>query len=310
MKLSEYLMAKALQHDDFELTKIAYDIYATEDDSDMLTKEAIAPILGGLARVGSGLLKNKIIKNTAISAGVGAVSGAANAGEGNRLSGALKGGLVGGALGGATTAGFGVAKAMRNGATLSQGMASQARGVGRSFESIGKNYRKGFATAEQAANKAAKGAPKPNQTKPQPQPQPQAQPQPSASTTFQPSNLSSQLHSQTSTTALPSGKKFYQQNVSDLYNVGKDRVQNMLAAGTSAVKNVGNQVMGHVKSLAEVGKDTVQRGLDSWKRFARGEQVPLRNTLKSAQPIQGMLQSTAPNTPNLQSFNVQYAGGM
>ena len=46
MKLSEYLMAKALQHDNFELTKIAHDIYATEDDSDMLTKEAIAPILG------------------------------------------------------------------------------------------------------------------------------------------------------------------------------------------------------------------------------------------------------------------------
>ena len=157
MKLSEYLMAKALQHDDFELTKMAQDLYGTNEDIAILIKEAaIMPILGGLARAGSSLLRNNIIKNTAISTGVGAVAGAATAEKGNRLSGALKGGLVGGALGSGATVGAGVLKAKAGGMTIGAGFKQQFAGLKNTFGGLGRHYQKGSADmAKKMADAAA-----------------------------------------------------------------------------------------------------------------------------------------------------------
>lgn len=73
------------------------------------------PLLTGLLAGGKALLNNTTIRNAAIGAGVGAIGGAMNAGEGNRMSGALKGGLVGGAIGGVGTMGVGVAKGVQHG---------------------------------------------------------------------------------------------------------------------------------------------------------------------------------------------------
>ncbi len=46
-----------------------------------------------------GLLLNSVPRSALGGAAVGAISGAATAGEGNRMRGAVKGGLIGGALG-------------------------------------------------------------------------------------------------------------------------------------------------------------------------------------------------------------------
>ena len=110
MKASEFIMAKALEHDDFQLTKIAQELYNTDRDIEyVMTKEA-GPIMAGMLAAGKQLLKSNVVRNAAIGAGTGAISGAINAGEGNRISGALKGGLIGGAVGGIGTAGLNVAK--------------------------------------------------------------------------------------------------------------------------------------------------------------------------------------------------------
>ena len=122
MKASEYLLAKAIENNDFELSKLASEIKDTDQDIEFLTKEA--SIFKGLLTAGKGLMSNNTVRNAAIGTGVGAVAGAATAEKGNRLSGALKGSLVGGALGGGVTAGkniFNTAKEMQ--------LASQAAGA-------------------------------------------------------------------------------------------------------------------------------------------------------------------------------------
>lgn len=158
MKLSEYLMAKALQHDNFELTKMAQNLHGTNEDVDVMVKEAVAPMLGGLVRAGSSLLKNRIIKNTAISTGVGAAAGAMTAEKGQRLSGALKGGMLGTALGAGGTVGSNLLKATSKGATVTQSLSSQFSGLKNTFANLGKNYQKGVATAQQAATEVGKSA--------------------------------------------------------------------------------------------------------------------------------------------------------
>ena len=122
MKASEYLLAKAIENNDFELSKLASEIKDTDQDIEFLTKEA--SIFKGLLTAGKGLMSNNTVRNAAIGTGVGAVVGNATAEKGNRLSGALKGSLVGGALGGGVTAGkniFNTAKEMQ--------LASQAAGA-------------------------------------------------------------------------------------------------------------------------------------------------------------------------------------
>lgn len=122
MKASEYLLAKAIENNDFELSKLASEIKDTDQDIEFLTKEA--SIFKGLLTAGKGLMSNNTVRNAAIGTGVGAIAGAATAEKGNRLSGALKGSLVGGALGGGVTAGkniFNTAKEMQ--------LASQAAGA-------------------------------------------------------------------------------------------------------------------------------------------------------------------------------------
>lgn len=54
-----------------------------------------------LSSTWGGLAAKHIIGKTVGGAGIGAITGAASANPGERMSGALKGGLVGGALGGA-----------------------------------------------------------------------------------------------------------------------------------------------------------------------------------------------------------------
>lgn len=122
MKASEYLLAKAIENNDFELSKLASEIKDTDQDIEFLTKEA--SIFKGLLTAGKGLMSNNTVRNAAIGTGVGAIAGAATAEKGNRLSGALKGSLAGGALGGGVTAGkniFNTAKEMQ--------LASQAAGA-------------------------------------------------------------------------------------------------------------------------------------------------------------------------------------
>lgn len=65
--------------------------------------EKKAGLLDTAMYAGKLLMKSKAVRNAAIGAGIGALGGAATAGEGNRLSGALKGGLLGGLAGGAGT---------------------------------------------------------------------------------------------------------------------------------------------------------------------------------------------------------------
>jgi dihydroxyacetone kinase DhaKLM complex PTS-EIIA-like component DhaM len=106
MRISEFIMTKALQLDDFRLTKIAQELYDTEADKEYVLKEA-GLLDGGLMAAGKALLANKttgaIVRNAGVAAVGGAVAGAANADEGNRISGALKGGILGGVVGGAGT---------------------------------------------------------------------------------------------------------------------------------------------------------------------------------------------------------------
>lgn len=108
MKASEYIMAKALQYDDFRLTKIAQELYGTEADVDYIDKNA--GLASGLLAAGSQLLKSNVVRNAAIGAGTGAISGAISAPSGQGLSGAVKGGLIGAVAGGIGTAGLNVAR--------------------------------------------------------------------------------------------------------------------------------------------------------------------------------------------------------
>lgn len=59
----------------------------------------------GLLAAGKYAMGNKVIRNAAIGAGIGAVGGAIKGGEGNRMSGAIKGGLLGSVVGGGGTYG-------------------------------------------------------------------------------------------------------------------------------------------------------------------------------------------------------------
>jgi len=68
-----------------------------------LALEKQAGLWDSAAKFGAGLMKNNVIKNTAIGAGTGAAAGFVTAQPGEGLSGALKGAGVGGALGGGAT---------------------------------------------------------------------------------------------------------------------------------------------------------------------------------------------------------------
>ena len=122
MKASEYLLAKAIENNDFELSKLASEIKDTDQDIEFLTKEA--SIFKGLLTAGKGLMSNNTVRNAAIGTGVGAIAGATTAEKGNRLSGALKGSLVGGALGGGVTAGKNIFNNLKE-----MQLASQAAGA-------------------------------------------------------------------------------------------------------------------------------------------------------------------------------------
>lgn len=104
MKASQFIMAKGLINENEDLIKYAEAIEGTEYDIEFMTKEA-APLFAALKAGGKMLMTNNVIRNAAIGTGVGAVAGAANAQEGQRMSGALKGGLIGAAVGGLGTAG-------------------------------------------------------------------------------------------------------------------------------------------------------------------------------------------------------------
>jgi hypothetical protein len=132
MKASEFLMAKALEHDDFRLTKIASELHETENDFEyVMTKEA-GPIFSTLLSAGSQLLKNKVVRNAAIGAGVGAVAGAAKAQPGDRLNGALKGAALGGAINGIATGATNVYAAMKANPGMRLGDA-----IGREVNAVG-----------------------------------------------------------------------------------------------------------------------------------------------------------------------------
>ena len=137
MKISEFIMAKALEYDDFSLTKIAQELYETENDKEYMDKEgAIGSVL---LSAGKALLGNNTVRNAVIGMGTGAVSGAVNAGEGNRLSGALKGAAIGGAVGGLATGGMNVAKTMKAnpGSTFMQAAKQEVGAVGSSLKTFG-----------------------------------------------------------------------------------------------------------------------------------------------------------------------------
>jgi hypothetical protein len=128
MKASEFLMAKALEHDDFQLTKIAQDLYGTEEDIDYIDKEA--GIASGLLAAGSQLLKSNVIRNAAIGAGVGSLTGAASAQSGNRLAGAFKGGLIGAVTGGIGSASTNILKTMKTpGVTFNRALAQEGNNI-------------------------------------------------------------------------------------------------------------------------------------------------------------------------------------
>ena len=132
MKASEFIMAKALEHDDFRLTKIAQELYETENDIEYITKEA-GPVLGSLISAGKSLLGNSnVLKQTLMTAGVGAGIGALEAKDGERMSGAMKGGLMGGVLGGVGTLGKNISTAMAKNpkTTFTNALTDEFRGIG------------------------------------------------------------------------------------------------------------------------------------------------------------------------------------
>lgn len=113
MKSSEFIMAKALEYDNFELTKIAHELYGTDKDIDFLTKEAANPLFTGLLSAGRKLLQNNVTRNALIGSGVGAVMGGSNAEQGNKIKSTLKGALLGGTIGGVGTYASNVNKLMK-----------------------------------------------------------------------------------------------------------------------------------------------------------------------------------------------------
>lgn len=141
MKASEFLMAKALEYDDFSLTKIAQELYESDADFEYI-KEA-GMIGSTLLSAGKNLLSNNVVKNTAIGMGTGAIAGAAAGGEGNRLSGALKGAALGGAAGGLVTGGMNVRNMMKStpGLGLGKAIGAEAGIVGQSFKDFGSQVR-------------------------------------------------------------------------------------------------------------------------------------------------------------------------
>lgn len=143
MLASEVIMAKALEYDDFRLTKIATAIHGTDLDQELFVKLA-NPILTGLMAAGKTLLQNNTIRNAAVGAGVGAVSGAATAEKGERLSGALKGGAIGGVLAGVSTVGNNVAK---GGLGIKEGLKAE----GAALKSIGQQAKAALPVSPPAA---------------------------------------------------------------------------------------------------------------------------------------------------------------
>ena len=144
MKASEYLLAKAIENNDFELSKLASEIKDTDQDIEFLTKEA--SIFKGLLTAGKGLMSNNTVRNAAIGTGVGTIAGAATAEKGNRVSGALKGGLLGGVIGGGATAGKNIYKNYSNFKGLATGAdgklvsgVSKSGLLGEAFKTEGKN---------------------------------------------------------------------------------------------------------------------------------------------------------------------------
>ena len=171
MKASEYLLAKAIENNDFELTKLAANIKGTSEDIEFLTKEA--GLLDSALKVGGNLLRNNVVKNTLISSGVGAAAGTATAEKGQKMSGAIKGGLIGATLGGGGTFAKNInsqIKAMKAAGkeiSLSKAITDQATNVGKSVKSafnLKDVAKPAAAQASSAAKPAAVGAtaPKPN----------------------------------------------------------------------------------------------------------------------------------------------------
>jgi hypothetical protein len=147
MKASELIMAKALEYDDFRLTKIANDLNGTEQD--IIVKTA-APIVAGISAAAKSLMKNNVVRNTVIGAGTGAAGGAVAAEDGNRLKGALKGAALGGAVGGIGTYGNNVRKAMDKTKDLSLWGAMKQEGnvVKDSFSQSGRAYTRSSTAAK------------------------------------------------------------------------------------------------------------------------------------------------------------------
>ena len=120
MLLSEILNQKAIEDDCPELQKFASAIQFTDDDKEILEKDASMWGSAGKALMAGakGLMSSTVVRNAAVGAGVGAVGGAINAEPGSRLAGAAKGGLIGGAIAGAGTLGSNVIKSTSSGMGL------------------------------------------------------------------------------------------------------------------------------------------------------------------------------------------------
>ena len=155
MRASELIMAKALEYDDFRLTKIAHELHGTEQD--VIVKTAAGPLVSGVSAAVKGLFKNNVVRNTAIGAGTGALGGAVAAEDGSRLKGTLKGAALGGAVGGVGTFGMNVSKTMGKGKTFTEAFKQEGKVVGDAFKGMGRSYDRSATAAKiMEARKAAK----------------------------------------------------------------------------------------------------------------------------------------------------------
>jgi hypothetical protein len=138
MKASEFLMAKALEHDDFRLTKLAHELHESDADFEYIKEAGLA---SGLLAAGSQLLRNNVVRNAAIGAGVGAVTGAINAQPGQGLNDALKGAALGGAVGGIGTGAMGVRSALKApGMTVGKAIGQQFNQVAGTINKAGRAF--------------------------------------------------------------------------------------------------------------------------------------------------------------------------
>ena len=167
MLLSELILNKAIETDDTDLYKLASEIKFTEDDKELLEKEAFA--LGQVLSAGKALLGNPIVRNAAKGAAAGAITGGIAAPEGGTIKGALKGGLIGGALGGLGTVGSGMYKNIKANPAMTVGEAASSQM--RSLQVAGRNTKSAWNAAKDVK---APTAPAPAAPAPTPAPTPVA----------------------------------------------------------------------------------------------------------------------------------------